>query len=327
MSSTLVPTYTCAQNPVILWENLPAESDSAIITATTEVGTNYAQNLFDYRYDTGWLMETGTDEWVDIDFGENVTVDAVGMWAPQVAQVQGTVFLEASLDEVSYVVLAELDPVNSEAILKTFDTISRRFWRVRFSAVDGGAIINQLYFGKRLDLERGVRIDFGPLFLSRNNIVSANRTRDGIPMIRRKFADIQASNMTVNPISEEWARTEWICFIQHAEVKPWFFQWNPTDYPEEVGLCDVDSSIQPVKFQTNVWMQTSISFRALGASKEDLTPFPLPPPPPPPQVECFPDEGAIGDGTYYVLSEYCFGPTWSRVTVNEIWPIDYVEVT
>lgn len=133
--------------------------DSDTLTVTAEDTAFPKTNLFDDRVFTAF-KPTGNPDPLDIKTdtgGGNVTVDYFGMVGHDLNTQGATITFAHSSDDISYTTILSLAPSDNKIVLRTFNPIVNRFFRLRITGQSATPSIGQLSWGKRVEPPFGVK--------------------------------------------------------------------------------------------------------------------------------------------------------------------------
>lgn len=240
-----------AGEPVILWQNIITAT--GITASAEETGypvTSLANGLTYDRYRAPVTGDSSGLTYIYIDAGAVVSCDAFGIAAHNLGTIGATITVygsdTAGIDSSS-VQLGTETPTTDAPLLSLGTSISHRYWIVEInpgtvtstSSIDIGV----LYIGASTRFERCLRAPFAPGPLNRRTDFYTNTSMNGQftgrSIIRRGFqGSVSIQNMTAT-----WARTTFQDFVRAARTAPYFFAWNPDDYPTEVLFADTSEDI------------------------------------------------------------------------------------
>lgn len=244
----------------------------ATISASSETENFPATALLnELTYET-WRPSAMPATW-EVDAGESVTVDAVGIGSHNMASNGNTVaveYFDGTWQEVE-----SYTPTSDKPVLFLLQPRQDQRWRINIS---GGTApnIGALFFGEAMQMERPIYGGHSPITLSRSTERQPNVSERGqwlgSSMVRSGVAtDVSWSNLTA-----EWYRDTFDPFVEYATQGPatFFFAWRPIEYPHEVGYCWADQDdIQPNNTGTRDLMDVSMSVRgqvALDAEPPEM---------------------------------------------------------
>ena len=93
------------------------------------------------------------------------------------------------------------------------------------------------YVGRALELERGIWTGHAPMRFNRDNRYLNNLSETGQLLGRKLISQGAVGDIAVDNLTSDWVRDEWEPFTLHAERRGFFFQHNPSEYPNEVAYC------------------------------------------------------------------------------------------
>jgi len=214
---------------------------SGTLTADSEADGYNVENLQDWKPYTFWKPAATGDHNAKIVFSTPRPVNYFCLYAQDLWKHGGTIALESSDDGGSTWVsrTGTITPVDSKPLYISFPQFIAAQWRVRVVSTPASAI-GVVSFGVDMQLQYGAWKGFSPPIFNRNTVVTNQTSETAQPLAR---SINQAGNKLVLPLdfhTELWVRQNWIPFMKHAELKNWFFQWNPLDYPFDVAFCRTD---------------------------------------------------------------------------------------
>lgn len=231
---------------IICYTNL---AESALLTAATasSAATGYsAANAWDWLTTTYWSPTSNGVQTLTFQFSSAVSADYFGLYRHNLGTVGASVKLQHSPDGSTWTdAFTAVSPDDNEIVLQTFTSASKTWWRIRF---DLGSSADSLFvgivaFGPRLTTEYGMPAGFVVPRHSRSTQILNSKTEGGQFAGRSIIARGARSAITIRNATQAWARTYWEPFVRHAELKPFFFSRNHTDYPEDAVYCWSDGEI------------------------------------------------------------------------------------
>lgn len=135
----------------------------------------------------------------------------------------------------------DLDLYPSAATFIVFPLASARFLRLTLDAI---GLVNSVYVGNVLVMEKHVTPGHMPLNLARETELTTTMSRSGQMLgqtIRRMGfrAPIAFSKLTPS-----WIRTNFQPFVLAARQYPYFTAWNPSEFPEDVAYGWTEEDIK-----------------------------------------------------------------------------------
>ena len=104
-----------------------------------------------------------------------------------------------------------------------------------------------------------------PIPYNRVTQYTTNESGTGQFLGRSIVRQNQATDVEFSMITAPWARDQMQDFVRHAQKKPFYFAWNPADYPDEVGYVWTDEDIG-VEYTGDGSLMTA-SWRMKGISR------------------------------------------------------------
>jgi hypothetical protein len=231
---------------LICYTNL---AESPLLTASTasSAATGYsAANAWDWLTTTYWSPTSNGVQTLTFQFSTAVSADYFGMYRHNLGTVGASVKLQHSPNGSTWTdAFTAVSPDDNEIVLQTFTSASKTWWRIRF---DLGSSADSLFvgivaFGPRLTTEYGMPAGFVVPRHSRSTQILNSKTEGGQFAGRSIIARGARSTITIRNATQAWARQQWEPFVRHAELKPFFFSRNHTDYPEDAVYCWADGEI------------------------------------------------------------------------------------
>lgn len=159
------------------------------------------------------------------------TVDYVGLAGYDLAG--GTVTVAVSPDLVSgFTTVATFTDFSKESVMRLFSAVSAR--RIQLTVTRGTApALGVFYCGQVLALERATRGGSSPATLNRSTSYSNEFSAAG--QILGRVINRQGIKTAVNlrNLTDAWYRSSFDPFVAAARTLPFFYLWNPRDYPAD----------------------------------------------------------------------------------------------
>jgi hypothetical protein len=255
-------TISSPSKPRIGYQNLLEDTGATISATAGATGFEHA-NAYDWLTFTSYLSNTVGVATIKASFGAGIkkTANYFAVFGHTLATNGGAIKLQWSDDDAVWNdAFPAISPVNAFVIYKLFNPIEARYWRVHVDSTPA-SYIAQVSFGVDLELERGGRPGFIPPNLGREvdvtNVTSENGGFLGRSVVRNGLK----GSVNISPVSEMWARQYWLPFVVHAELKPFFLQWNNSQYPYESAYVWADGAIEPMKYTKFKWLGGGIKYR------------------------------------------------------------------
>lgn len=200
---------------------------------------------------------------LEVDAGEAVNADYIGIASHTLGSEGATVELESSTDGSAWESIETIEPSDDDAIMVLFEPVQARYWRL---TITGGnePQLGVLYIGEALAMQRRIYGGHTPGKLSRNTTIEPNGSEGGQylgrSVIRRGYSTSYAwSNLTA-----QWYRDNFDPFVEAAIRNPFFIAWYPSKFPSEVLYAWTSGDIAPSNQGTRDLMDVSFSVEGLA---------------------------------------------------------------
>jgi hypothetical protein len=218
--------------PKILYDN--RLKDAAPAASTTAAGYDVL-NLRDWRAYT-WWRPTALPATITVDCGVAKAANYALLYGHNLGSLGLTVEVRASTDNfaASDVLVDTVTPANDKPLLRTFASVSYRYWRWRFT----GASVPTIAIapiGTALALPRRLKKGFDPI--GRKLKASTNRSESGHALGRVIEYEEWSERLRFNNITWSWMRANFIpAWEAHLRSEPFAFAWDSTDHADETYL-------------------------------------------------------------------------------------------
>ncbi len=218
----------------------------ATITVTSEAAGFEKENLFDGRITTFWKPTSSGTKYITADFGVATFMTFCGLYAHNVGiNGDGVLTVQYSTDNSTWHTVDTVAPAGTEAIYLTFDGVLARYWRLKIEAPTHAPLIGVLYMGEDFVCERGARVSFSQPTMARATKITNMRAQGGAFLGRSVVYQGSTISFAQNPTTIAFMYDHWQPFVLVAELKPFFLQWAPSDYPLEAAFCLAESFSNP----------------------------------------------------------------------------------
>ncbi len=197
----------------------------------------------------------------------NQTIDYLGIAAHSLGTTGTTVKLEYTKDNgTTWFEIEEFTPTTDNAVMVLFETVlNANGFRLTFTYSGDAPTIGVLYVGQSLVMQRPIYGGHTPITLARETInrpqVSESGQWIGASVIRRAFS----SSAAWKHLTASWYRTNFDPFAFHvSKALPFFFAWNPDEWPNEVAYCWSNTQIKPVNMGIRDLMEVSLNLEGYG---------------------------------------------------------------
>lgn len=243
-----------ANQSVVLYENNLTEGVSSVAYSGTEISGFEKENAYDYLDFSTFKPQVSATTNLDFTMGGSQTINSIGMFIKKVGGSGLNIVLQYESSPSTYTTLGTYNDVDGDLTFNTFGQVtvsSGRKIRLEITSDATQYEIRQLFVGPRLLFQRGQYVGVNPPTMRQgtilNNSISVNGALIGSTVKREKIT----TRIEQEFLTESWARANWEQFSERASKgKGFFYQWNPTDYPDEVVYCmaqkvDAPENISP----------------------------------------------------------------------------------
>lgn len=253
-----------ASNAIIGYKNLLTTTGGTITSSSA--ATDYdAENIADWRPFTWWKPTSTGNSWVRVSFATAKVVNYFAVASHDLATSGSTIKLQYSTNGGSSWIDATTENPGTDdmVIVETFDDITAADWRIYVSNPTTIAAIGVVSFGEGLELPYQQEVGFAPPTLSRDAEYLTNQSSSGLFLGRSIERTGYPGIISMSAIPQAWIRSEWEPFLDHAELKPFFFSWNDAEYSSEAVFAWTDGKISPAKYSSPLRMSISLKFNSV----------------------------------------------------------------
>jgi len=261
----ITPTETYPQTyPLVGWHNVVAFGN---ITADSSPSATPVTNLANPNTDQAWASASTAEQLVTIS-SLNDEIDYLAVARHNF----GSAGIEISVETLSGEPAAVWEEVIA-ATLVADDSPLMLQWEaatvigVRLRLVPGATAPSAavLYVGKSLRMMRGVQPGFTPIRDGMDVTIRNGRSEAG-EFLGAIITGEQLSTVAdFRFLDADWYLAEMRDFVASANRgAPFFWAWNPLDYPDEVGFCWLSGVARPVKSQLSGEIDISLSMGGLA---------------------------------------------------------------
>jgi hypothetical protein len=219
------------------------------VTASSEAASGPRQNAYDgFTYDF-WTTTGSTTEWIRTQLGVAAAVDYMAVAAHTLTGCDLTP--QYSNDGSSWTNLAaSFEAEDDGPIIFEFSPVSATYFRLLIEGATGPVSVGAIHCGQMLTMERGLSTGWRPPSLNEdikytNTISEGGQTLGRNIISRGAMAQVQS-----DPVTWEFARGDWLSFIEVANLYACFFWWAYGDYGEVLygGMTQRDADFSQVNF-------------------------------------------------------------------------------
>ena len=221
-------------------------------------------NIADWRPYTWWSPTSSGASWVRVNLGSSKTVEYFAFSAVDIDGKVTQIKLQYSTDGGSTWndKFSGSNPDNGVYFVK-LSSQSAADWRIyTYSPVSSDYYIGVVSAGEVLELSNGMDYPFAPSALDRQNSLLTNESSTGLFLGRSIERVARKGAFNLGFVSPSWIRSTWEPFLDHAELKPFFFQWDSDTYSNEAVFCWLDGNQAAAAYQSATQMGVSLTFNA-----------------------------------------------------------------
>lgn len=261
--------------PHIAYDNLLRSATLVAVTGAEVVGFEH-DYICDWRDFTTFrpvASAVGTyTSFVEYTCSKAATITAWIAWFEDTVPSTATVKIEAEINPGagyvnSIVLTGGGKQISGGPVAK--DTTAMSGWaviagcriKVSFSGFNGSNGVRQVFVGPSFVAQTGQYDGVAPTVFTAGlvveNVISVNGSVLG-RNIRR-----QEKNLTLDLqyLTEAWVRLTWEPFAVHAARYPFFYRWNPVDYPSDLAFAVADQVQAPKNSQPPGTMAVSMPMK------------------------------------------------------------------
>jgi hypothetical protein len=183
-------------------------------------------------------------------------------WIDNFRFIRDTVRWTGNFTPPSRTAMSRVPSTNGPIIMQFAPAV---YSRVTLQLLPGSAApeIGVMYAGLALELERSLDVNVGHVVIDhgRQSRVAIGKAESGKHIGRIVLGEWRESVADFKWFTPAWYRANFDPFLAAAMENPFFFAWNPVDYPAEVGfvslLDDPDPTTDPVTQRVAVALKMS----------------------------------------------------------------------
>lgn len=214
----------------VAWQSL-----AVVVTASGSADGYPAINVTDPATWSSWLA-SGTDGWVQYDFGSAVPVDALGISAHNLATSATGYSVQHSDDAVAWTTVTTQSPLTDEDIYILMPSVTARYWRVQLSGP--AANIGVIVFTQKLSLLHAPIDGYTPLHHARQYTKLFNDSVRGQFLGNRVMSAGAETSVDMGFYERPWLESNIRPFEYHYNQGGTFFYAGcPSQWPLDMGYC------------------------------------------------------------------------------------------
>jgi hypothetical protein len=200
----------------------------------------------------------------------NILISAVNGWIDELRVIKGTALWTSSFAPPQRAAGTQAVIGKAVTIENAFPVIFRftpttDSFLLRINAASESAQIAVIYAGELLVLERGVKVDVqhSDIVHARRSSVLAGMSESGNFLGRILLSEWRESIAEFAWFTPDWYRTNFEPFVVSAMTDPFFWVWNPDEYPDETAFAWIIEDIVPETDPATRRIAATISMRAI----------------------------------------------------------------
>lgn len=252
-------------NPIIGYDNLL--NDPTVTSIVADPAGNPAAAGFDIPNAHDWLdwdfwraTNAGVDSGFALTLSAPKTADYFAVAAHDLATQGATIVLQYWNLGAWADLFTPIAPTTNGVIFKTFASKNSNQWRVLVSGAPTAAVsIGVVSFGDRLAIPAPIGLGFTPPNMAHADQV-LNNVADGGALLGRSIIGkgIDLGRVSFDLLDPAWMRANWIPFMDHANLYPFFFQWEDTNYNSESAFVWTKKGIDNPSYNQPLFMTAAI---------------------------------------------------------------------
>ena len=193
-----------------------------------------------------WHPVDGGAQEITITFTENKTVNYIGLagydLVGSTVAIQSSSGLTGSFTTIE--TLTDFDAPSRMVLLNEFTALRVKLIVTRTEPINLGVV----YLGEALALQRATRGGVTPAPL--NQMTSYNTEFSAAGQILGRVINSEGveTKVSLRNLTDDWYRSEFQPFVKAAKTTPFFYLWNPRDYPNDciygVSSKDIAPTLQ-----------------------------------------------------------------------------------
>lgn len=245
----------------ILYDNVLVD---ATITVTSEDTGFSKENAIDWLTWDFWKPTAAGTVYYTADLGTAQSLDAWGIAAHDLGVNSATIKLQRSAtgawagEEVD--VGTAVSPTASEPILKTFTSVSARYWRWEIVSATTASQIGAILLGPRLTPQTGTRVGHKPDALAQQYEGKLNISKDAAFLGASVYKKPIKNQMLFTNLTPAWVRSDWEPFMRHCELKKGFLYMPNSTSSDEVLYGFADNKIPTPEYADALHMTAKLPY-------------------------------------------------------------------
>jgi hypothetical protein len=204
---------------------------------------------------------------IQYDFGQSRSIDYVAVGAHTLGTTASTVVVAYSIDDITYTDLPDFIAADNSAVVILFEAVDARYVRITITYAAAAPVVSVVYAGLSLAMQRAIYGGHSPVTLSRDTTAYSQVSASGQWLGRSTVRRGLKTSASFRHLTAAWCRSYLDPFAKSARNYPYFFGWNPSQFPAEVALCWSNSDITPTNMGIRDLMEVSFDINGFGATE------------------------------------------------------------
>jgi hypothetical protein len=231
-----------AHLPVIGWRNVITPAN---VSTDEEDPLFPAVNLANPSTALQWRGLTAVQQHVTVTFSTVTYVDYFAVAQHNFGSAGIGISVEGLFGGEWELLGDELIPADDRPIMWRFPLTAPEQIRLRMRAGSALPRLAVPFCGRLTVCEVGIQVGYTPLPYGRVSNVVTGRSESGNFLGRITTGRSLQSTANLAFLPPDWARAELDPFLEAAIDQPFFFAWDPENFPKEVGLAWLMNDPQP----------------------------------------------------------------------------------
>jgi hypothetical protein len=256
--------------PVIGYDNIVTTENLSTTTADADFP---AVNLANASTALKWVggINTTGEEFVTVDI-DSLSVDYIAIAKHNFGTEQYTIAIEVNTgNSPDWVPLSftGMSITDDTPIIWRFEPQTLTGIRIKITTAGEGDVppeIAVIYVGTLLYLERSIKVDVDhiPLALGLRTTVTSGMSESGNFLGRNVLNQFQESVAEFAWFEPDWYRENFDPFVEAAKDTPFFWAWNPSEYPEDTGYAWLIADAMPAVHPATRRMAVNLEMRGIA---------------------------------------------------------------
>lgn len=239
--------------PYLLYKNV---FDDGTPTATNTATGYDVLNIRDSRAYTYWKATGFGTLYLTVNAGSAKSCDTLGIFSHNLGTASASVSVEHSPDGAAWTeVLAAFTPTDDYAILKTFTSASKQYWRVKIVTAAVTPMLAICLLGARIEFPSKPLAPLSKYAIGHETV--STKSKSGHILGQQVMYDTLSMSFTFPPAESNytWWSTTFKTFWDDHQLKPFFFCLDYTLFPADVFWVSLSAS---QKYALNMQFSTRV---------------------------------------------------------------------